>query len=125
MARGRCHCKLSLKHSYKEMCGLLSPRPICTESAEDSKRLVNRWQGAVLGVWYRYGLSLGRASHGLPVVGKQLAQPGDGVCRDAREHVAEPGKRLDAAPLAGSNEAPQHGRRLTAAVAAEECPVAA
>jgi hypothetical protein len=61
----------------------------------------------------------------LPVVGKQFAQSGDGVCRDSREHVAEPGKRLDAAPLAGSDEASQHGRRLTTAVAAEEAPVAA
>ena len=61
----------------------------------------------------------------MPVVRKQFAQPGDGVCRDAREHVAEPGKRLDAAPLAGSDEASQHRRRLAAAVAAKEWPVAA
>ena len=59
------------------------------------------------------------------MVGKQFAQPSDGVRRDAREHVTEPGKRLDAAPLAGSNEAPQHRRRFAAAVAAKECPVGA
>jgi hypothetical protein len=57
--------------------------------------------------------------------GEQFAQPGDGVCRDAREHVAEPGKRFNAAPFAGSNEAPQHRRRFAAAVAAKECPVTA
>src|SRR5438067_2258184 len=56
---------------------------------------------------------------------KQFSEASDGVRRDAREHVAEPGKRLDAAPFAGSNEASQHRRCLTAAVAAEECPVAA
>ena len=56
---------------------------------------------------------------------KQLGQSGDRVRRDAREHVAEPGKRLDAAPLAGSDEAPQHRRRLAAGVAAEERPFAA
>src|SRR6516162_853472 len=70
-------------------------------------------------------LGLGRGSRRLPVVGKQFAQPGDGVRRHAREHVTEPGKRLDAAPLAGSNEAPQHRRRFAAAVAAKEGPVAA
>ena len=37
----------------------------------------------------------------------------------------EPGKRLNAGPLAGSDEAPQHRRRLPAGVAAEEDPVAA
>ncbi len=61
----------------------------------------------------------------LPVVRKQLAQAGDGVRRDAREHVPEPGKGLDAATLAGSNETSQHRCRLATAVAAEEGPVAA
>src|SRR5438128_11202368 len=37
----------------------------------------------------------------------------------------EPRERLDAAPLAGSNEASQYGRRLAAIIAAEEGPVAA
>jgi hypothetical protein len=45
--------------------------------------------------------------------------------RDTREHVTEPGERLDAGPLAGSDEASQYRRRLTAAVAAEEGPVVA
>jgi len=58
-------------------------------------------------------------------VGKQFAHPGDGVRRDALEHVVEPGKRLDATPLAGGDEASQHCRRLAAAVAAKECAVAA
>jgi len=39
---------------------------------------------------------------------------------DAREHVTEPGKRFDAALLAGSDEGSQHCRCLAAAVAAEE-----
>ncbi len=62
---------------------------------------------------------------GSPVVRKQFAQPGDGVRRDTREDIAEPGEWFDAAPLAGSNEASQHRRRLAAGVAAKECPVAA
>src|SRR6516164_1933271 len=70
-------------------------------------------------------LSLGRGSRPLPLVGKQFARPGDGMRRDAREHVREPGERLDAAPIAGSNEAPQNRRRFAAAIAAKECPVAA
>ena len=70
-------------------------------------------------------LGLRRCSRRLPVVGKQLTEPGDGVRRNAREHVLEPGKRLDAAPFAGSDEASQHSRRLAAAVAAEKCPIAA
>src|SRR4051794_9720625 len=37
----------------------------------------------------------------------------------------EPRERLDAAALAGRDEASQHGRRFAAAVAAEERPVAA
>ena len=60
-------------------------------------------------------LSLGPGSRGLPVVGKQFVQPGDGVRRGTREDVAEPGKRFNAATLAGGDEAPQHGRRSAAA----------
>src|ERR1044072_3402929 len=70
-------------------------------------------------------LCLGRGNRRLPRMWKQFAQPGDGVRRYAREHIVEPGKRLDAAPLAGSDEASQHRRRLTTAIAAEEGPVAA
>src|ERR1044071_465699 len=70
-------------------------------------------------------LSLGWGSRRLPVVGKQFAQPGNGVRRDAREDIAEPGERLDAGPFAGSDEASQHRRRPATAVAAEEGPVAA
>jgi len=44
---------------------------------------------------------------------------------ESREHIAEPGKRLNPAPFAGSDEASQHCRRLAALVAAEESPVAA
>src|SRR5689334_10445606 len=45
--------------------------------------------------------------------------------RDAREHVTEPGKRLDATPLAGSDKTAKHGRRSAATVATEERPVPA
>ena len=69
-------------------------------------------------------LSLGRGSRELPVVGKQFTEPGDRVRGDAREHITEPGKRFDAAPLAGSDEASQHRCRVAAAVAAKEGPVA-
>ena len=41
-----------------------------------------------------------------------------------REHIPEPGERLDRIPLAHRDEAQQHGRCLAAVVAAEERPVA-
>jgi len=69
-------------------------------------------------------LGLSRAGHRLPVVGKQFAQPGDGLLRNAREHILEPGKRLDATPLAGTDEASQHRGRLASSVASEEGPIA-
>ena len=58
-------------------------------------------------------------------MGKQFAQSGDGVRRDAREYIPEPGKRLDIAALARGDEAPQYCRSLAASVAPEESPVAA
>src|SRR4051794_31243146 len=61
----------------------------------------------------------------LPVLRQQFTKPGDGVRRDAREYVLQPGKRLDTAPLAGSDEASPYRRRLAASVTAEEGPVAA
>jgi hypothetical protein len=60
--------------------------------------------------------SLSRESRRSPVVGKQFGQSGDGVHRDAREHVIEPGKRLDTAPLTCSDEASQDGGRPPAAI---------
>lgn len=51
-------------------------------------------------------LSFSRGSRRLPVVRKQFSQSGDGVRRDAREHVAEPDKRLDAAPFAAPAQIP-------------------
>ena len=60
-----------------------------------------------------------------PVVGKQFTEPGDGMRRDAREHIAELGKRLDAAALAERDEGSQHGRRFATSIAAEKGPVAA
>ena len=55
---------------------------------------------------------------------QQFLQPGDGVVRDAREHIAAPGKRLYAAPFARGDKAPQHCRGFAALVATEERPVA-
>jgi len=61
------------------------------------KRLVNRGEG------WSWVLSIG--GWGLPVGGKQFVQPGNGVRRDVRERIAEPGKQLDAEPFEGSDEA--------------------
>ena len=58
-------------------------------------------------------------------MGQEFIQPIDTVRRDAQEDVAEPGKRLDARPLAGSDEASQQRCRLAPTVAVNECPVAA
>ena len=92
------------------------------------KRLVNHHGSGAEVMVVTAGLrssSLNRAGHGLPVVGKQFAQPGDGVRGNAGEHVMEPREWLDAAPLAGSDETAQHGCRFPAAVATEEGPVPA
>src|SRR5690348_3754322 len=62
---------------------------------------------------------------GVPVVGKEFGEPRDGMVRNAREHVFEPGEGIDTGSLAGGHEAPQHGRRPAAFVAAKEHPVAA
>jgi hypothetical protein len=42
---------------------------------------------------------------------------------DARQDIFEPGEWFHVGPLAGSHEAPQHGRRFAATVTAEEQPV--
>ena len=47
------------------------------------------------------------------------------MCGVARQYIAEPGERLDAAALAGRDEAHQNGRCPTAIVASEKGPVAA
>ena len=54
---------------------------------------------------------------------QQFFKPFDGVFRDAAEHIAEPGKRIDPGKFTRSNEAAQHCRSLTAVIAAEEGPV--
>src|SRR5580704_367635 len=71
------------------------------------------------------GLGLSRVVYLVSSCGEAIRSAGRWRRRDAREHVMEPGKRLDAAPLAGSNEASQYRPRLAAGVAAKECPVAA
>ena len=67
----------------------------------------------------------GEGRERLPVVRQKFMQPGHTMLRDARENIAEPGERLDAAPFAGSDKAAQHGRDLTATITPEEGPVAA
>src|SRR5689334_18119629 len=71
------------------------------------------------------GSRVNRAERWFPVVGKQFVQSRDGVRGNAGEHIVEPRERLDAAPLAGSEKASQHGRCLATVVATEERPVAA
>src|SRR5215471_15576487 len=67
---------------------------------------------------------LGGSRERLPVMGKQFLDSVDGVLRDSREHITEPGERFYGIALAHRDEAQQHGRRLAASVAAEERPVA-
>ena len=88
-------------------------------------RLVNRGMRPT-GI-YRMSdrLDLSRGSSRLPVVGQQFVQSDEWVCRNTREHVVEPGKRLDIAAFARSNEAAQDRRCLAAGVAAKKGPVAA
>src|ERR1700676_5812939 len=61
----------------------------------------------------------------LPIVRQQFTDSSDGMRWDTREHIVEPVERLNATPLAGSDEASQHRRCLAAVVASEERPVAA
>src|SRR5207302_9742377 len=60
---------------------------------------------------------------GGPVVRQEFGQSGNGMGGDAGEDILEPGEWIDSSPLTGSREAPQHGCRLAALVAAEERPV--
>ena len=43
--------------------------------------------------------------------------------RDARQHIAEPGERLDRIAFARCDEAHQYGGRSTAGIPAKKCPV--
>jgi len=55
----------------------------------------------------------------------EVSEPGNGTGGDAGEDVLEPDEGIDPSPLAGGHEAPQHGRRSSALVAAKEYPVVA
>src|SRR5215831_2054013 len=66
---------------------------------------------------------LGGSRERLPVMRKQFLDPVHWMRRNAREHITEPGERLNGIALAHRDEAQQHGRCLAAPVAAEERPV--
>src|ERR1035438_8998245 len=58
-----------------------------------------------------------------PLVGEQFAQSLLGMATDAFEDVAEVGKGIDVEPLAGGDEAGQHGGGAPTLVAAVEHPI--
>src|SRR5512135_2832450 len=60
-----------------------------------------------------------------PDVGEQLVELLCGMGREATEDVGEVGEGIDVVVLTRPGEGIQHGRRPSAAVTAEECPVAA
>src|ERR1035441_1038041 len=60
------------------------------------------------------GLGVNSSLGGYPVVRQKFAESGDGMVRDARENVLEPGERIDADSLTGSHKAPQDRNRIVA-----------
>ena len=58
-----------------------------------------------------------------PAVRQQFLKPLNWMLRNAAEHIAEPGKRIDSGQFTGSNEAAENSRGLAAVVASEERPV--
>ena len=56
---------------------------------------------------------------------QEFFEPRDGMFGDAAEHIAEPGKGIDADKFAGRDKAAQHGRGFAAVIAPEEGPVVA
>src|SRR5215469_13054361 len=89
-----------------------------------------RWRNAAVGKRLVNGLQpqapmsgLGGSRERLPVMRKQFLDSVDRVLRGAREHITEPGERLNSKAPAHRDEAQQHGRRLAAPIAAEERPV--
>ena len=59
----------------------------------------------------------------LPVIGKQFGKVVFGVITDACEEIAQVGERIDVEPLAGRDEAGQHGSGSSPVVAAQKHPV--
>src|SRR2546428_2280065 len=69
-----------------------------------SKRLVNR--DALIAEPRAFCVKSGLGGgEGFPVVWEQLLDPADRMRGHSREHIAEPGKRLDRIPLAHRDEA--------------------
>ena len=58
-----------------------------------------------------------------PLVGEQFGQSLLGMAADAFEEIAQVGKRIDVEPLAGGDEAGQHGGGASTLVAAVEHPI--
>ena len=56
---------------------------------------------------------------------QKVVELGDRIIGDALEHIAEPGERINAEKLAGSDKAAEHGCGLTSVIATEEGPVVA
>ena len=78
---------------------------IAARDAPESKRLVNRDALTAEPRAFCVKSDLGGRGEGFPVVWEQLLDPADRMRGDSREHVAEPGKRLDRIPLAHRDEA--------------------
>src|SRR4051812_7106784 len=58
-----------------------------------------------------------------PAMRQQFFKPFNRMSRNAAEHIAEPGKRIDSGQFTRSNEAAENSRGLAAVVAAKEGPV--
>src|SRR5579862_2304589 len=56
-------------------------------------------------------------------MGQEFVEAADRMIGDTAEDVAKPGRRIDLHEFAGSDEAAQDSRRLTAVIASEESPV--
>ena len=69
------------------------------------KRLVNRHALITGAPAFCVKSDLGGSGEGFPVVWEQLLDPADRMRGHSREHIAEPGKRLDRIPLAHRDEA--------------------
>jgi hypothetical protein len=60
-----------------------------------------------------------------PGVRQELIELLDRVRRDARQHIPEPGERIEFVEFARTDEAAQDGHRLATAITAEKGPVVA
>src|SRR5690242_348088 len=77
-------------------------------------------------MWLRWTpLPAGSGVRGYPVVRQEFGDAGDGMGRDTRQDVLQPGEGIDRDPLARCDEASEHRRRPATSVAAEKRPVVA